>query len=281
MINTKVRFEIFKRDLFTCQYCGRSSPEVELQVDHIVPQAKGGSDDIDNLITACSECNYAKNDTQLFDSSYLKNSFEEQVKALKDIQKRREQFNLFIAYRRELAELEKIEVLEVSLLSSKVIKELDNRYFLKIRNLIKKYGFVNVYSAMEKCVSMFYKMDDSYRHFEIEFLPTMCGVLFDGEDLDCKEESNLEAYIIIKVVNNYLLCGYLKEVYNANTDMLLKLLEILKKRYYPISKKDTCFLNVFLDIWNICDDSRFSKEIRYKKICEYLDTGEYDFPSPY
>lgn len=281
MINTKVRFEIFKRDLFTCQYCGRSSPEVELQVDHIVPQAKGGSDDVDNLITACSECNYAKNDTHLSDFSYLKNSFEEQVKSLKDIQKRREQFNLFIAYRKELAELEKAEVLEIYLLSSEVIIESDNHYFIKIRNLIKKYGFINVYNAMEKCVSLFYKIDTNCRHFEIEFLPAMCSVLYDEEGLTCKETNSLEAYIIIKMVNDYLLCGYLKEVYNANTDMLLKLLEIFKKKYYPVSKKDTCFLSIFLDIRNICSDTRFSKELRYKNICEYLETGVYDEPQPY
>lgn len=39
-LSKKTRFEVFKRDSFTCQYCGRSAPEVVLQVDHIKPVAK-------------------------------------------------------------------------------------------------------------------------------------------------------------------------------------------------------------------------------------------------
>ena len=41
-LSQKIRFEVFKRDSFTCQYCGRKAPDVVLQVDHIVPVAKGG-----------------------------------------------------------------------------------------------------------------------------------------------------------------------------------------------------------------------------------------------
>lgn len=55
-----VRFNVFRRDKFTCRYCGRSSPEVELHCDHVQPIAKGGSDLEDNLITACVDCNYGK-----------------------------------------------------------------------------------------------------------------------------------------------------------------------------------------------------------------------------
>lgn len=54
------RFEIFKRDGFVCQYCGRKPPEVVLHVDHIVPVIEGGDNDEMNLVTACSECNLGK-----------------------------------------------------------------------------------------------------------------------------------------------------------------------------------------------------------------------------
>ena len=54
------RFQIFERDNFTCQYCGRKPPEVQLEVDHIVPLAKGGTNDERNLITACRDCNRGK-----------------------------------------------------------------------------------------------------------------------------------------------------------------------------------------------------------------------------
>lgn len=63
--NKSTRFEILKRDNFTCRYCGRKAPEVALQVDHIIPRAKGGTIETSNLITACSDCNLGKSDVLL------------------------------------------------------------------------------------------------------------------------------------------------------------------------------------------------------------------------
>ena len=61
------RFEIFTRDNFKCIYCGRSPIEdgVKLHVDHIKSINCGGKSTVDNLITSCSECNTAKQDTPL------------------------------------------------------------------------------------------------------------------------------------------------------------------------------------------------------------------------
>lgn len=59
-ISKKLRFEVFKRDSFTCQYCGRKAPDVVLEVDHIKPVAQGGTNTILNLITSCRECNRGK-----------------------------------------------------------------------------------------------------------------------------------------------------------------------------------------------------------------------------
>ena len=64
----KQRFEILKRDNFTCQYCGRSPRKddgVVLQVDHIIPRSKSGNDSKENLITSCIECNLGKLDVLL------------------------------------------------------------------------------------------------------------------------------------------------------------------------------------------------------------------------
>lgn len=61
----RLRFEIFKRDNFTCQYCGAQPPDVVLVADHIEPVALGGSTMIDNLITACETCNQGKTDRPL------------------------------------------------------------------------------------------------------------------------------------------------------------------------------------------------------------------------
>lgn len=58
-----LRFSILQRDKFTCQYCGKAGGELE--VDHVVPQSRGGSDDPGNLKTACVDCNRGKSDTPL------------------------------------------------------------------------------------------------------------------------------------------------------------------------------------------------------------------------
>lgn len=59
-LSVRTRFEVFKRDEFTCRYCGQRSPEVILEVDHIVPECEGGSDDPINLTTSCWDCNRGK-----------------------------------------------------------------------------------------------------------------------------------------------------------------------------------------------------------------------------
>lgn len=59
-ITKKIRFEVFKKDGFTCQYCGRKPPGITLEIDHIIPRKRDGKDDLENLITACFDCNRGK-----------------------------------------------------------------------------------------------------------------------------------------------------------------------------------------------------------------------------
>lgn len=60
MMPQGLRFDVFRRDNFCCRYCGRSSPSVTLEVDHVVAVSNGGTDDIGNLVTACTDCNRGK-----------------------------------------------------------------------------------------------------------------------------------------------------------------------------------------------------------------------------
>jgi len=68
-IKLRLRFLILERDKYTCQYCGKKAPEVILEIDHIFPKSKGGNDSIENLKTACEQCNLGKGDY------ILKNNF--------------------------------------------------------------------------------------------------------------------------------------------------------------------------------------------------------------
>jgi len=61
----RLRFEVFERDHFMCQYCGAQPPDVVLVADHANPVAAGGPTSLDNLITACETCNQGKSAKQL------------------------------------------------------------------------------------------------------------------------------------------------------------------------------------------------------------------------
>lgn len=61
----QTRLRIFQRDGYVCQYCGTVG--IALECDHIVPISKGGSNDDENLLTACRTCNRSKNDKLLSD----------------------------------------------------------------------------------------------------------------------------------------------------------------------------------------------------------------------
>jgi 5-methylcytosine-specific restriction endonuclease McrA len=52
----KIRAKILHRDQYCCYYCGQDATTV----DHLLPRSKGGNDSMDNLVAACTKCNYAK-----------------------------------------------------------------------------------------------------------------------------------------------------------------------------------------------------------------------------
>ncbi|MFT4101771.1 MAG: HNH endonuclease [Burkholderiaceae bacterium] len=56
------RAKLFRRDRFTCAYCGQRFAEARLSCDHVVPQSRGGRWTWMNLVTACGGCNGRKAD---------------------------------------------------------------------------------------------------------------------------------------------------------------------------------------------------------------------------
>ena len=60
------RRNVFKRDNWTCQYCGFASKNPKsLTVDHVYPKCKGGGTQWTNLVTACPKCNSKKGNKTL------------------------------------------------------------------------------------------------------------------------------------------------------------------------------------------------------------------------
>ena len=69
--NLPTRKNIFKRDDWTCQYCGiRIEDATKLTVDHVHPKCKGGDSSWTNLVTACPKCNMKKADKTLKESGF-------------------------------------------------------------------------------------------------------------------------------------------------------------------------------------------------------------------
>jgi 5-methylcytosine-specific restriction endonuclease McrA len=54
------RFNIFARDNNTCQYCSKSLPRPELNLDHVVPRSRGGTSTWENIVCSCHHCNRRK-----------------------------------------------------------------------------------------------------------------------------------------------------------------------------------------------------------------------------
>lgn len=63
MPRTHVRFSrqnIYLRDGFTCQYCGKTLPRAQLNLDHVVPRSQGGRTSWENVVCSCVRCNLDK-----------------------------------------------------------------------------------------------------------------------------------------------------------------------------------------------------------------------------
>ena len=56
------RRNIFKRDRYTCQYCGSQPGASELTIDHVIPRSRDGKTDWENCVLACVKCNSRKAD---------------------------------------------------------------------------------------------------------------------------------------------------------------------------------------------------------------------------
>lgn len=59
-VSTRLRYEVLRRDFYSCRYCGATAPYTPLVVDHVTPRKLGGLDVLENLVTACQSCNNGK-----------------------------------------------------------------------------------------------------------------------------------------------------------------------------------------------------------------------------
>ena len=102
-ISGSIRYNVLKDAKFRCELCGVSADTKALEVDHIIPRNKGGSDEMNNLQALCYSCNAMKRDKDSTDFRRVKESYEvrEEGCLFCEIQKERilDEDNLFYVIR--------------------------------------------------------------------------------------------------------------------------------------------------------------------------------------
>lgn len=81
-LNSNMRLLVKQRDDYTCQYCGKRMLDgVGLQIDHIIPIAKGGKTELNNLQVLCSVCNRRKSDKIVPEAKKVQQTSEQDFQA--------------------------------------------------------------------------------------------------------------------------------------------------------------------------------------------------------
>lgn len=155
-ISKKLRFEVFKRDGFTCQYCGQKAPEVVLNCDHVRPVAAGGEADILNLITSCFDCNSGKGARELSDKAVL----TKQLDQIAELAERRDQIEMMIAWRDELQRLSTDTLDRVVDRIQMYGFDLNDAGKNDVRKWLKKYSVADVLQAAEESFSNYVEYAD-------------------------------------------------------------------------------------------------------------------------
>lgn len=160
-IPKKTRFNVFKRDGFCCQYCGSKPPTVVLEIDHVHPVSGGGDNSVDNLITACFDCNRGKSDGLL---SSIPPSLEDRAAILAEKQ---EQIK---AYGRLLKSIKGKEEKAIDAIEGVFRIYFDGFLFSEkfresVRVFLQKLPIDEVEKAMHRACSHIGRRDDSLKYF--------------------------------------------------------------------------------------------------------------------
>jgi hypothetical protein len=203
-IPKSIRFEVFKRDSFKCQYCGAAAPDVLLEIDHIKPRSKGGSNDITNLITACHPCNSGKSDKPLDENIAVAKSRAQ----LEELQERREQLEMMMAWMEGLRDLRDEAIHRVcdywhDLAPGYTVNENGRN---NLQKWLRKFSVEEVCHGMDVAAEQYLKFEEdgtvTSESWELAFdkIPGICRVeRASEEDPDIKE-----LYYIRGIIRNRL-----------------------------------------------------------------------------
>lgn len=167
-ISKKKRFEVFKRDSFTCQYCGSTPPKVVLEADHIQPKSKNGSDDINNLVTSCFDCNRGKSKTEL---SSIPESLLQNIEAVKEKELQYKEFKKLTYSIKRRKKKEAIKINEIYSASYNGWELSDRFVKSSLYNFLDKLGYDEVEEAAFKAFSYMGDCNAAIKYF--------CGICWN------------------------------------------------------------------------------------------------------
>lgn len=151
-ISKRLRFEVFKRDNFTCQYCGAKAPDAVLHIDHIHPVVDGGTNDVTNLITACSDCNLGKGAALLSENAEM----DKKSKQLEELKENRDKLAALYELEMELSSI-KYDDLTVAcdLFENLMDCNITDIGKKDMRSWIRKFGLEQVMDAIRISASSY------------------------------------------------------------------------------------------------------------------------------
>lgn len=167
-ISKRLRFEVFKRDSFTCQYCSSKPPKVPLEVDHIIPVSKNGGNEIDNLITACFDCNRGKSNIEL---ENVPMSLSEKVKRRKIAQRQYVEYKAILDNDKRIMDedIERVENVYNASFDDYVFQE---HFKITVKKFIEQLGIQDVVDSMEiACSKIYYDEKKALKYF--------CGICWN------------------------------------------------------------------------------------------------------
>ena len=202
MLSKKKRFEVLKRDNFRCQYCGKTGKDVTLEVDHIKPRSKWGTDDMENLITCCRECNMGKGNEEINsrDSTFS-------IK-LKDLSER--VIKQFFKERNEMYK-KTIDRKTVGLIATYVKRKVDHNLDFIAPEIARKYKDKDEWFRNEKIID-FNRWWETFDEFSLEYEEEISNECFLDREYYIEDNSEFTRnikdyscrlnYIISSKINN-------------------------------------------------------------------------------
>jgi hypothetical protein len=181
-ISKTLQAEVFRRDSFTCQYCGAKAPDVVLEVDEIPQISKVRKTDLSTLLTSCQGC-LASRSPDVFEE---RSPNETQSERLDNLQKRKEQSELLFDWQKELLDQDHPFLSKLADYWSELLDEtysFTENGKTALTKLLSDFSFDQIMKGMKIAVNQYVKFVDgtpTQESVELAWnkVPGICYVTF-------------------------------------------------------------------------------------------------------